>query len=78
MANGEKPIKKEQSGIPSVENIKRMENHREVAVHLVAAGMRHKQAANHYATGNHDKAAECIVRANYHHCAATDLFKHEC
>ncbi|HEX7414503.1 MAG TPA: hypothetical protein VF411_10715 [Bacteroidia bacterium] len=77
MANIETPIKKEQTTILTAEDKKRIENHRNIADHLAAAGIWRREVANHQEVGNHDKAAECTVRANWHHCAANELLKQD-
>ncbi|HEX7414500.1 MAG TPA: hypothetical protein VF411_10700 [Bacteroidia bacterium] len=77
MANEETPIKKEQTSMPTAEDKKRIENHNEIATHLAAAEVWHREAVRHHQAGIYDKAAECIARANRHHCAATDLLKED-
>ncbi|HEX7414502.1 MAG TPA: hypothetical protein VF411_10710 [Bacteroidia bacterium] len=75
MNNVATPHKKEQTTIPTAENKKGIENHKKIATHFEKAAAHHKDAAKHHEDNNHDKAAECTVKANGHHCAATELLK---
>jgi len=73
MSNEENPIKKEQLIIPTSENKKGIENHQRTATHLEAGAFFHKEAAKYHETGNHEKAAECTIKAQGHVCSANEL-----
>lgn len=67
------PIKKEQTNGSSTENHKGIENHRKAAKHHEEAAKHHHDAAKHHEAGNHDKACDSTLKAQGHHCCASEL-----
>lgn len=61
----------------ATENQKGILNHKMAAKHHEEAAKYHHEAAAHHEAGNHDKACDCTVKAQGHHCLAGEAQKQD-
>ncbi|MEO6884215.1 MAG: hypothetical protein ABI199_09345 [Bacteroidia bacterium] len=66
MTTTSNPVKAENQKGSTTENQKGIENHKEIASHCEAAAKNHLEAAKCHTEGNHEKAAQCTIKAQGH------------